>query len=344
LTITKFAEPAVQRIATAPPRFATTINYLKSPAFAARARLIKRPSTGRLKDGLSIFRRVLRSAAKEDVMLLASSWGQFHPDLLSAAVMGLWPAHKRPTILLLGCMWEPDGGVPGLIERQIVKLADRAIDCYIVQSTEELEIFPRIWGVSPKKVRFCPFFFELNSDELNKSDYAQQQFVFAGGNSHRDYTPLVEAARQLPDLQFVLATHLLDERTDLPPNVRAGTVSHREFMELMCSAAATVVAIRPGLHRAAGQRTYLNAMWLRRPTIVTDTLGVHDHIRHLESGLIVDGSPESYVQALRWVFTPENRPAVTRLCNKAHEVVDTQFSFEKHIARVLSIVDEVYAK
>ncbi len=277
-------------------------------------------------------------------MLLASSWGQFHPDLLSAAVIGLWPASKRPTILMLGCMWEPDDGPLGLVERQIVKLADRAIDCYIVQSTEELEIFPRIWGVSPKKVRFCPFFFELDSEEItNASNFAHQQYVFAGGNSHRDYEPLVEAARQLPDLRFVIATHLLDGRTDLPPNVRAGTVSHQEFMGLLCSAAATVVAIRPGLRRAAGQRTYLNAMWLQKPTIVTDTLGVRDHVRHLENGLIVDGTPEDYVQALRWVFAPENRPAVSRLCHQAHEVVDTQFSFAKHISHVLSIVDDVCA-
>jgi glycosyltransferase involved in cell wall biosynthesis len=81
-------------------------------------------------------------------------------------------------------------------------------------------------------------------------------------------------------------------------------------------------------------------MWLRRPTIVTDTLGVRDHVRHRETALIVEGSPESYLEALRWIFDPQNQAAVQRLRHNARRVVQEQFSFEKHIARLLNIMDE----
>lgn len=322
--------------------FVTTINYLRSPTFAAQARLIKRPPPGNPIDALTIIWRVLQAAKKEEIILLASSWGHMHPDLLSAVIIGLWPRQMRPTILMLGCMWEPNKGVRGSIERQIIKTADRAIDRYLVQSSEELAIFPRIWRVSPEKVHFCPFFFELSDAELNATvEVPAEKYVFAGGNSHRDYEPLLEAARALPNLQFILATRLLNGRTDLPSNVKSGPVSQNEYIGLLRHAAANVVAIQPGLHRAAGQRTYLNSMWLQKPTLVTDTLGVHDHIRHMETGLIVDGSAGGYVEALKWVFDPQNKEAVQHLGQQAHQSVQENFTLETHINRVLYLINDM---
>ena len=323
------------------PAFATTVDYLSDPRFAARTRLVRRPPPGGLKEAASIFGRILRAALKENVLLLTSSWGRLHPDILAAAVIGLWPARLRPVVVLMGCMWEPNDGARAPLEKTIMKLADRTIDRYVVQSTEELRVFPETWGVDPAKVRFCPFFFSFTQEDLAAAENALEEgYIFAGGNSHRDYEPLLAAAQCMPERRFIFATHLLDQHRDLPPNVQAGPVSHHEFVLLMRSAAVTVVPIRRGLRRAVGQQTYLNAMWLRKPTIVTDTLGVRDHVHHRETALIVEGTPESYVEALRWVFDPHNREEIERLGNNARRVVQEQFSFEKHIARLLKIMDE----
>jgi hypothetical protein len=324
-----------------PPPFATTVDYLSDPRFAARTRLVRRPPPGNLQDAAVIFGRILRAARHEDVLLLTSSWGRLHPDILAAAAIGMWPARLRPIVVLMGCMWEPNNGIRLPLEKFILKLADRAINRYVVQSTEELSVFPETWGVDPAKVRFCPFFFSFTPEDLQAADNGPEgDYVFAGGNSHRDYEPLLAAARCMPERRFVFATHLLDHHEHLPPNVQVGLVSHRQFVTLMRSAAATIVPIRRGLRRAVGQQTYLNAMWLRRPTIVTDTLGVRDHVRHRETALIVEGSPESYLEALRWIFDPQNQAAVQRLRHNARRVVQEQFSFEKHIARLLNIMDE----
>lgn len=323
------------------PIFTTTVDYLSDPRFATRTQLLKRPPPGRLKDAVSIFGRILRAALRTDLLLLTSSWGRVHPDIQAVAVMGLWPSRLRPTIVLMGCMWEPNNGIRAPIERAIVRLADRAIDRYVVQSTEELRIFPETWGIDPAKVRFCPFFFSFTGADLAAAaNNPDGDYIFAGGNSHRDYEPLLQAARCMPERRFILATRLLEDRTDLPPNVQAGPVPHHEFVSLMRSAAATVVPIRRGLHRAVGQQTYLNAMWLRKPTVVTDTLGVRDHIRHGETGLIVEGSPESYVEALAWILDPDNQDDVDRLRNNARRIVEEEFSLEKHVARLLTIMEE----
>lgn len=321
--------------------FATTLNYPGAPGFVARTHLVKRPPPGGLKEATGIIGRILWTALKEDVLLLTSSWGRIHPDILAAAMMGFWPKRLRPTVVLMGCMWEPNNGIRAPLEKAIVKLADRAIDRYVVQSTEELSIFPKTWDVDPAKMRFCPFFYSFTEEDLvATTGDPEEDYIFAGGNSHRDYEPLVEAARRMPGRRFIFATHLLEHRTNLPPNVQAGLVSHPEFVSLMRSAAATVVPIRRGLRRAVGQQTYLNAMLLRKPTVVTDTLGVRDHICHRQTALIVDGSPESYVEALEWILDPKNREEVDRLRRNAHNVVQEEFSLEKHVTRLLNIMDE----
>ncbi len=331
--------------------FATTLDYFDSAAFSQRAKwLMKRPSPGKLSSAIQIFTGVLGAARHEKSLLLASSWGREHPELLATAVIGLWPRQLRPKIYLLGCMWEPNPGIRSWIEKFILKLADRSITRYIVQSTDELTVFPRQWGVPAEKVRFCPFFYTIKEHELpqdqqsipasiSRQDF-QNGYVFAGGNSMRDYESLVIAARLLPNLTFVFATSLLDGHADLSPNIIHRQVSHLEFMRLMYYSTATVVPLKAGLHRAAGQQTYLNAMYLGKPTIITDSLAVRDHVRDWETAIIVDGTPESYVHALEWIFNPVNCAAVERLSQAGRKDVTERFSFERHVDRVLEIIRE----
>lgn len=327
-----------------PPRsiFATTIDYRRHPRWAARSRYVPRPQTGTWQDALRILARVLRAARQERLLLLASSWGRFHPELFAAALVGLWPRHLRPRVVLLGCMWEPNSGARGRFEKLLVRFADRAICRYIVQSSEELSLFPQTWGVDAAKLRFCPHFFTLSEGDATRSVAVPPgDYIFAGGNSMRDYAPLVEAARRLPEHRFIFATRRLQAQPDLPPNVTVSPVSHEQYMGLLHGASIVVVPILKKLRRAAGQQTYLNALWLGKPTIVTDTLGVRDHIADGQSGLVVSGSPESYVTAIGWLSEPANQARVAAMGAVAQQVTREQFSFERHTDCVLDIVDEV---
>lgn len=325
-------------------KFATTMNYLDVPQFAARARLSPRPATGKLSDAFKIVAQILRLASTEEALLLASSWGRLHPDVLACALIGFWPRRLRPVVVLSGCMWEPNSGPRGLAEKLVIKLADRAICRYAVQSTEELTIFPELWGVDPAKLSLCLFCLSLSRQELTAADTQASppsgDHIFAGGNSHRDYEPLLAVARQMPEHKFILATRLLDGRADLPPNVTAGQVSHRQFMDLLAGARANIIPIRQGLHRAVGQQTYLTSMWFGRPTIVTDTLGVRDHLRDGKTGLIVDGSPQSYMRALEWVLDPGHQAQLARLTAAARRDVQKRFTRENHANCLLKVLDQ----
>ncbi len=320
--------------------FATTIDYSRHPLFASRATLIPHPNPGcPPQDIVRGIGEILRAARRHSVLLLTSSWGHLHLDMQALALMGAWPARSRPTIILMGCMWEPNRGPRHLVERLMVRLADRAITGYIVQSSDELSLFPATWQVDPRKVRFCPYHYTLGPGDLAEPRAATAPFVFAGGNSHREYLPLVEAAAALPWLPFKFATHLLDSAPSLPPNVSAGSVPHREFMRLMQESSAVAVPIRRGMRRAAGQQTYLNAMWLRKPVIVTDTPGVRDYVESGTTGWIVDGSSDTYVRCLQTLFHPDQTAEREALGQRAHDAIHERFSFDAHVRRLLALVD-----
>lgn len=326
-----------------PPFFSKTIEYKE---FGAAAHLIDNlpyvpPNPHTLLDELRMLFRVLREARRARVLLLDSSNGRIYPDLLACVLLGFMPRRMRPAIALVGDMWQPNDGPRGLLERVIIRLADRGIDRYAITTTEELEALPRLWGIDRRKLRVCPFHASFSEEDLREAAPPVAGHIFAGGNSNRDYRPLVEAARHLPEHQFILATNRLHQIVDPPPNVTAGPLPHEEFVRLMRSAAAVVVPVRQDLQRSSGQQTYLNAMLLKKPVIVNEVFGAHDHISSWQDGIIVDGTPESFAQALRWVLDPANAAAVAAMGEAGHKKVLENFTARHFVDSLIAVGREL---
>lgn len=332
--------------------FATTIGSRRHPAYEARARMIPVPprldmhpkSKFHLSDEIKLFVNVLRAALREQTLLLFSSRGRLKPELLAIVLIALWPKKLRPTIVLYGEMYEPNPGIRFVVERWLMKLVDRVVARYAVHSRAERNIFANVWGIDPAKIRLAHVFYNSQRHVPAPLDGPADSHIFAGGNSLRDYEPLLAAARQLPDYQFIISTTVLEGRQDLPPNVKTGMVKHDEFVQLMRTAAAVVVPLRRGLRRAAGMLTYMEAMWLKKPVIVSDALAVDEYIQNGETGLVVDGSPEGYVKALRWVLDPANAEQVGRMSERAHHVIKEEFSLDHYTSEILAVVDEAMAE
>jgi glycosyltransferase involved in cell wall biosynthesis len=114
-------------------------------------------------------------------------------------------------------------------------------------------------------------------------------FVFAGGNSDRDYRTLIEAVRG-SDIPLYIASS--DDRlfrdVDIPANVTVQSIPDHEFREKMSSARLTVVPIKKGLLRSPGQQTILNSMAMGKPTIVVGRRDAEDYIVDGVTGVIVE--------------------------------------------------------
>lgn len=325
--------------------FGTTVDYCEDQRFFVRTHLIREPPPpppGRYNfvDEARLFLRVTRAALKERVLLLYSSRGLFKPELLAAAALSFWPKRFRPLVIFYGDMYEPNHALRHKIERFVIKLADRAICRYITFSPSDAESFAATWQIDPRKVRACHAFANYANRQLLPSPVPYENYIFAGGDSFRDYDPLLRAAALMPEQTFVISTSRLKERTDLPPNVIVTSARFQEYVSLMQSARAVVVPLRRGTRRSAGIGTFLNAMWLKKPCIVTDALGVRDFLENGVTGLIVDGTPESYVNALRWLLDPANETEASLIGSAAHEAVAARFTVESHVTTLLALVDE----
>jgi len=319
-------------------RFTTVLDYGDDPRWQARRFLIA-PARSTL-DQIRILLQLLWYYRREPIMLLDSRIPPLHPELLAASLARLLPRKFRPATVLMGDMWQPDDGLLGWLQAVLVRLADPAIDLYALQSTRELDLFSATWGINRRKLRVCPFYATLTACPPPDPSRSEREYIFAGGNSHRDYEVILSAARALPEHHFILASNLLQDRTDLPDNVSAGPLPHEEYMRLLFQATVVLVPLRTDLVRAAGQTTYLNAMYLGKDVIVSEVPGVSDHITHLQSGLITDGSSQSYIDAIRWLYTPANQRARLRIRAEGQRLAREQYTFQNHVSRILKILDE----
>jgi hypothetical protein len=290
------------------------------------------------RSGLSLLdsvRRIRAAANRYPVLVLD---GTAPPEQVAAALIARM--RRPPRLIMTDATWKRGSSLP---DRLVCAAGMRAMYgphmTFCVLSSWELERFPQTWGVPAAQVRFTPYCFTIPEHELDLP-VAEDCGVFAGGNSLRDYTPLLDAA---PDIEarVTIASQGLDGRANASANVSVGEVSPERFAELNRRAAVVVVALSSSSDRSAGQQTYLNAMALGKPVVVTDAPGVRDYVEDRKTGLIVPlGDPTAMSAALRWLLDPVNKPEVDRIRRRARDTVRSRFTWRNYIASIMGIVEE----
>jgi hypothetical protein len=187
----------------------TSLDYLLGiPEFAAMFSKIALPpwryETGyNLRGELALLWGVLQAATRYEGLLLFTGRGRLKPEVLAVFLLSFLPRRWRPIIVFCGEAWEPNSGWRAVVDRIIVRFADRAISRYALLSSDEQRLFPLIWGIDPNKVRFVPYMYTLTEEERAKP-VERGTYIFAGGNSFRDYGPLVEAATRTARISVCL--------------------------------------------------------------------------------------------------------------------------------------------
>lgn len=305
------------------------------------------PHASNLKEELVISAKrlwtLLKWARHCDVMILDSVSGKTHPDLLACIFIRFLP--KRPVIVMADDMWNRGGTLKYLFQKMIIRLADPAIQRYAVHSLGEEKIFPRLWSVSPNKVRACIYNYTFTDEEINAGEITSNGYIFSGGNPARNYELLLETARQLPHRRFVIATRVLNGHENIPANAQIVQVSHTEFIRLMRESDMVITPLVSGSTRSAGQQTYLNAMRMGKVSIVNgkDVLGVADYIQNKVNGIITDGTSQGFIEAVEWVYDPANLEAVNKVKRLAQETVK-EFSYDRYLKTMATIIEEAVAE
>ncbi len=319
------------------PEFLTTWYLPNRETWTARCEMLDRKAGSRP----ALLRRLVQGARDHRALILDGSVGpgDMYVDLLAAVAVRRRLGGGRTPIVLGECQWKLGDG---LADRLTIHLGLRALDgpkvAYCVLSEWERERFAGTWGVDPGRVFVTPYCHTLGDADL-AAPTSTGGGVFAGGNSLRDYGPLVEAAATL-DERVIIATKLIEG--PLPPNVTAAPVSEERYFQLFREARVVVVPLADRDDRTAGQQTYLNAMALGKPVIVTDSPGVREYVEDGMTGLVVPpGDPEALANALRWVLDPANAEEVERMASAAAHTARTTFSPERYAKALLGVADEI---
>src|ERR1700683_3061028 len=212
--------------------------------------------------------------------------GSTRRDQIAAAIIAT--RRDAPAIVIADATWKRSSNpIDVTVNRFGVRMIDGPQTTFCVLSNDEVNSFPRSWGPLRARVRFVPWPYTLSDAEvrLTPSDTGR---VFAGGNSLRDYEPLLSAAGSI-SAPLDIATNALTpaQLATLPANVNAAIVPRHEFDALMLGASVVVVPLQARPDRSSGQTTYVNAMARGKAIVITDTPGVRDYFKDGSTGRIV---------------------------------------------------------
>jgi len=280
-------------------------------------------------------RRIVAAARANDVLILngAARFPWRYRDFIAALAMARM--RRPPAIVFTEATWDwtirPLERLMGrgtTLLRALTRATLRAFDgphvVYCVLSDAERATFRDRFAVPDERVVVTRFPYTLfDAPPTTDGDY-----VFTGGDSRRDYTPVLEAARRM-SRRFVMASRVKLE--DVPPNVEARATTAEEFVRLQSAAGAVVVALDPRARCSAGQQSFLNAMLQGKPTVVVDALGVREYVDDGVAAWVVPADDPAALRArLEWIFDERNRDAVAAVAGRGPEVVLGRFNPEQY--------------
>ena len=205
--------------------------------------------------------------------------------------------------------------LPRRVWRPLFSLAFSRIDRFVVHSTMERDIYAKIFGIPVEKFDVVLWGVRPPAVEAPEMPLEPGDYVAVIGQYCRDYRTLVEVARHLSELRFVLVARPdnLDGlclpsnvffRPNLPFEKTMNVLLHSRFMVLPLI----------GSEVPAGHVTLVAAMHLGKAVVISDSAGVRDYARHGENALIVPvGSTDDLVAATKQLW---DNPT---LCSKLGE-------------------------
>ena len=285
----------------------------------------------------SLIARLVRTAPRYRAVVLN---GSIHAEQLAA--IALRRVHPAVPLVLSDCTWKVGRTrTEQSALRAGIRLMDGRRTNYCVLSSAERDSFPHLWRVDARRVHFTHWCHDLTSEEL-EAPVSDEPFVFAGGDSMRDYAALVEAARQLDHPVFIATRTRPGIPDDVPSNVTVREVSKEEYLDLMRRASVVVVALKGATERSAGQANYLDAMAMGKCVIVTDGTGVRDYVEPGKTALIVPpDDPTALTDAVRWALDPGHASETRKMRDEARSVARSRFGPDQYVKTLLAVVDAV---
>jgi glycosyltransferase involved in cell wall biosynthesis len=178
---------------------------------------------------------------------------------------------------------------------------------------------------------------------IGVDDVALGNYVFAGGYTNRDYDGLLQCARRLHNIDFIVACSSLNrivepvpENVDIRRDLDLGT-----FHRLLAGARLVVIPLADDVG-ASGQMVTLAAMQLGKATVMPNSPSIAQYVENGVSGVVYDRSDTGLCNAIRGAYDDESM--LLKLGAAAREQYYSRFkraSFDDPLVEALDEVSRV---
>jgi glycosyltransferase involved in cell wall biosynthesis len=223
-------------------------------------------------------------------------------------------------------------------KRRYLQQCLAAVDRLIVWAPEVAERYHACLGIPREKMVAVHYHHTLAGHRFAPATAGE--YLFAGGDSMRDYTTLFEAVRGLRMPVRVATRWRPPAAANVPDNVILGPTGDAEFRALLAGARLVVFPLRTDNMRTSGQQSYLNAMALGKPVIVTDQRDAPYYIEDGRTGRLV---PSANAVALRAAIDQMlDNPAAARAMGEHGRDFALPLDQEYTWSRVLAHAEEAH--
>lgn len=278
------------------------------------------------------FVRLLACPAAYDPGTLLITDSAHYPCLLLARLLSALGIRKQ--VYLLNFYIHGLGSRAG-VRRVLGWLIGRNISI-LVQSPSERGYFRAL--APHADIRYFPYcrppIRAVDTGEIRTGDY-----VFSGGYTNRDYDTLIAAARDLPDVPFVIVSSRLNRlRGGLPPNVRhLLDIDLRSFQNLLAGSRLVVIPLKENVG-ASGQMVALAGMQFSKAVVYPDFDTVSQYFVDGISGVQYRAGEADFLRdVIRGLFDDLDR--IGRIGAAAHRRWEECFTMDRLEAALLDHID-----
>lgn len=232
--------------------------------------------------------------------------------LATCGAAALLEPRRRWRLVALDTVLRAPGGLPSRLAAQGKGFLFRRADLFILYFRDTTG-YRRYYGIPEERVRFVPF--KVNSWEalpaIAASPLPERDCILCAGRSNRDVGVFLEAARaagvpsvllhQDPETLRRHGTRL--SLSAVPPNLRIEQDSggRESWIAWVRRAKALVIPVLPGTISPSGISTYLDAMALGTPVIISAGPAVHGMVKD-EALVVPAGDATALAEAMRRIW------------------------------------------
>lgn len=178
------------------------------------------------------------------------------------------------------------GGFLGGVKQKLARWLSKEVSMFVVHSPSEIEPYAASLGVSVDQIRFVPI--QRGALSLPREEDTSAPFILAMGSAQRDYETLIKSVDALG-----IATKIVTRKNDiakLPQSQHVAFLSDMTLDECTKLLARARLSVTPvsNLETASGQVTFVTAMRLGVPVIVTKCPGSDGYLRDKDTGYLVE--------------------------------------------------------